>query len=156
MRITLCIPEDYSYVDDHYFLATMNVQIVSLCSHSLDEPLDTRRLLGHGSLPLISIMRRGSPLLRCHGYGIIRAIDLEKKLFYLITPTPSTELSKVTIFARGTDIMVPQMLLESQPAGNVPYLSRPALATKSGIISDLYNGLKNIKTGRREYFPATS
>ncbi|PIO66952.1 hypothetical protein TELCIR_11318 [Teladorsagia circumcincta] len=88
--------------------------------------------------------------------SIIRAIDLEKKLFYLITPTPSTELSKVTIFARGTDIMVPQMLLESQPAGNVPYLSRPALATKSGIISDLYNGLKNIKTGRREYFPATS
>ncbi|KAK6046442.1 hypothetical protein COOONC_16053 [Cooperia oncophora] len=134
----------------------MNVQIVALCSHSGDQPLNSRRLLGIGSLPLISTVCQGSPLLKCHGYGIIRAIDLEKKLFYLITPIPSSELSKVTIFARGTDIMVPRMLLESQPAGNVPYLSRPALASKSGIISDLYDGLKNITTGKRAYFPTTS
>ncbi|KAK5971320.1 hypothetical protein GCK32_000707 [Trichostrongylus colubriformis] len=156
MRITVCIPEDYSYVDDRYFLAAMNVQIVALCSHSEDAPLNTRRLLGNESLPLISIVRRGSPILLCHGYGIVRAIDLEKRLFYLITPAPLSELSKVTVFARGTDILVPQILLESQPAGNVLYLSRPVLAPTSGIITDLYSGLKNIKTGRREYFPQTS
>lgn len=46
--------------------------------------------------------------------GIVRAIDLEKKLFYVITPTPSSELSKVTIFARVTDLPVPQVLVEAQ------------------------------------------
>uniref|UniRef100_A0A7I5EAU7 CLP1_P domain-containing protein n=1 Tax=Haemonchus contortus TaxID=6289 RepID=A0A7I5EAU7_HAECO len=155
-RITVCIPEDYSYVDDRYFLATLNVQIVALCSSLEDQPLNTRRVLGIDALPLISVICKGSPLLKCHGYGIIRAIDLDKKLFYIITPIPPSELSKINILARGTDIMVPQMLLESQPAGNVLYLSRPALASKSGIIPDLYNGLKNIKTMRREFFPASS
>lgn len=154
-RVTICVPEDYSYVDDRYFLATLNVQIVALCSHEGDEPLKTRRLLGIHTLPLVFTLASKSPILRCHGYGIVRAIDLEKKLFYVITPTPSSELSKVTIFARVTDLPVPQVLVEAQPVANVLYLSRPALSSKSsGIITDLYGGLKNVKTGKRAYFPA--
>ncbi|KAJ1359572.1 Polynucleotide 5'-hydroxyl-kinase nol9 [Parelaphostrongylus tenuis] len=153
MFITVCVPEDLSYVDDRYFLATLNVQIVAMCSKPNGQSLKTRRILGDDSLPLVSIIQEGSPLLKCHGFGLIRAVDLEKKMFYVLTPLPLSELSKVEIFARGTAMLVPQLLLESQPAINVPYLSRPALASKSGIIPDLYGELRNVTYQRREYFP---
>ncbi|KAL6738548.1 hypothetical protein Aduo_012088 [Ancylostoma duodenale] len=156
MDVTVCVPDDYSYVDDRYFFATLNVQIVALCSELSDQPLEVRRILGDETLPNVSITHPSSPVLNCHGFGLIRAIDLDKKLFYFLTPLSLTELAKVTVFARGTDIMVPQHLLECQPATNVPYLSRPALASVSGIISDLYGGLRNVRPGRREYFPANS
>ncbi|KIH65695.1 hypothetical protein ANCDUO_03979 [Ancylostoma duodenale] len=129
------------------------------------ENQEVRRILGDETLPNVSITHPSSPVLNCHGFGqlppamdlrLIRAIDLDKKLFYFLTPLSLTELAKVTVFARGTDIMVPQHLLECQPATNVPYLSRPALASVSGIISDLYGGLRNVRPGRREYFPANS
>ncbi|CAJ0602268.1 unnamed protein product [Cylicocyclus nassatus] len=155
-NITICIPDDHSYVDDRYFFATLNVQIVALCSELGDQPLDVRRLLGDETLPNISITSPSSPLLRCHGYGIIRSVDVDKKMFYLLTPLTLSELSYVTVLARGTDMLVPQLLLECQSVTSVPYLSRPALASTSGIISDLYGGLKNIRHGRREYFPSTN
>ncbi|KAK6746852.1 hypothetical protein RB195_000228 [Necator americanus] len=156
MDVTICVPDDYSYVDDRYFFATLNVQVVALCSELDDQPLEVRRILSDDTLPNVSITRPGSPLLRCHGFGIIRAIDTDKKVFYVLSPVPLVELAKVTVLARGTDVLVPQLLLECQPTANVPYLSRPALATASGIISDLYGGLKNIRHGRREYFPTAS
>ncbi|VDM70788.1 unnamed protein product [Strongylus vulgaris] len=37
--ITVCVPDDYSYVDDSYVFATLNVQIVALCSELSDQPL---------------------------------------------------------------------------------------------------------------------
>ncbi|EYB81173.1 hypothetical protein Y032_0390g548 [Ancylostoma ceylanicum] len=156
MDVTVCVPDDYSYVDDRYFFATLNVQIVALCSELSDQPLEVRRILDDETLPNVSITSPGSPVLVCHGFGLIRAIDLDKKVFYLLTPLPMIDLAKVTVFARGTDMLVPQLLLECQPATNVPYLSRPALASASGIISDFYGGLKNVRHKRREYFPATN
>ncbi|KJH41496.1 hypothetical protein DICVIV_12530 [Dictyocaulus viviparus] len=141
-RITICVPEDYSYVDDRYFLATLNVQIVALCLEP-NEELSVRRILDDGTFPLISAVRAHSPILKCCGFAIIRAVDLKKKLFYVLTPVPLSKLAEVTIFARGTGLLVPQILLETQPASNVPYLSRPALTSKCGIISELYSGLKS-------------
>ncbi|KAJ1374014.1 hypothetical protein KIN20_036601 [Parelaphostrongylus tenuis] len=71
-------------------------------------------------------------------------MDLKKKMFYVLTPLPLSELSKIEIFARGTAILVPQLILESQAASNVPYLSRHALASKSGVIPYLYGELRHV------------
>uniref|UniRef100_A0A1I7XFV0 Ovule protein n=1 Tax=Heterorhabditis bacteriophora TaxID=37862 RepID=A0A1I7XFV0_HETBA len=84
---------------------------------------------------------------------IIRAIDIDKKLFYIITPLPPSELNRITIFARGTDILLPHQVFTSQTATNVPYLSRPSLESRSSLIADLYGALRNVGQHKRGYFP---
>ncbi|VDM60165.1 unnamed protein product, partial [Angiostrongylus costaricensis] len=84
-----------------------------LCIFLSNNSRETRRILSDDSLPLVSIIRGGSPILKCHGFGIIRAVDLEKKIFYVITPVPLSELPRITIFARGTGILVPQLFFRT-------------------------------------------
>jgi len=37
----------------------------------------------------------------CFGLGIVRSIDYEQKLFYVLTPVPKRQLKKVTTFIKG-------------------------------------------------------
>ena len=44
--------------------------------------------------------------LRCYGFGFIRAIDMEKKLFYVVTPV-TKDLNRVKVFALGYELQTP-------------------------------------------------
>jgi hypothetical protein len=44
------------------------------------------------------------PMLRCLGFGLIRAINPQRKLFYVVTPTDPQALRRVNVFACGRQI----------------------------------------------------
>lgn len=52
--------------------------------------------------------------LRIVGYGFIRAIDLEKRIFFISTPLEFSDLQEVNVLARGLNIDLPQSFLVSQ------------------------------------------
>lgn len=45
--------------------------------------------------------RRPLPILRCIGFGLIRAINPERKIFYIITPVEKQKLCQVDVLALG-------------------------------------------------------
>ena len=49
-----------------------------------------------------SILRlKGSPLCRSVGLGIIRGIDYDRKIYYVLSPISEKNLKKVNVFIRG-------------------------------------------------------
>ncbi len=53
-------------------------------------------------------------LLQCYGFGVIRAIDIERRLFYVLTPVDRATLTRVNVFARSSTIDLPTCFLFSQ------------------------------------------
>lgn len=52
--------------------------------------------------------------LRVVGFGFIRAIDLEQRTFFIITPLELSKLEEVNVLARGLNIDLPQNFLFAQ------------------------------------------
>lgn len=52
--------------------------------------------------------------LRCYGFGLVRAIDTERKLFHVITPVEQEALKKVDIFALGHELQTPSIIMGHQ------------------------------------------
>lgn len=52
--------------------------------------------------------------LRVLGFGFVRAVDLERHIFYVVTPLELATVQEVNVFARGTNIDLPQYFLVSQ------------------------------------------
>jgi polynucleotide 5'-kinase involved in rRNA processing len=50
---------------------------------------------------IIPIERNIQPMLKCIGFGLIRAINPQRKLFYVLTPVEQKMLHQVNIFALG-------------------------------------------------------
>lgn len=48
-------------------------------------------------------------VLRCVGFGFIRAIDLNERLFYVLTPVAEEVLPEVNVFAKGVNIDLPSV-----------------------------------------------
>lgn len=57
---------------------------------------------GEGDIHIINY----SPELPCLGFGVVRAIDVESKLYYIVTPVPEDVLATVNIL-----ILVPPDLV---------------------------------------------
>lgn len=53
-------------------------------------------------------------MLKCHGFGMIRAISLERQLFYVITPVDQQKLKSITVFALGHNVADTQILFETK------------------------------------------
>ncbi|KAL3076702.1 hypothetical protein niasHS_013498 [Heterodera schachtii] len=61
--------------------------------------------------------------LRCIGFGLIRAISLERKLFYIITPVEQRKLGQVDVLALGHCLNTPELVFPTNPYTEaVPYL----------------------------------
>lgn len=50
---------------------------------------------------VISVEQEMKPMLRCVGFALIRAISIQRKLFYLLTPVDHDVLRNVEVFAYG-------------------------------------------------------
>lgn len=51
---------------------------------------------------ILPVEPKAVPMLRCFGYGLIRAINPQRKLFYVLTPVDQKVLaSQVNVFAYG-------------------------------------------------------
>lgn len=53
------------------------------------------------------------PLIKCYGYGFIRAIDKDRRIFYVVTPVAPEKLSSVTVFAMGHELQAHSVLLNT-------------------------------------------
>ncbi|XP_072334254.1 LOW QUALITY PROTEIN: polynucleotide 5'-hydroxyl-kinase NOL9 [Scyliorhinus torazame] len=65
-----------------------------------------------------------APICDCFGVGIIRGINLEKKLYYILTPIPVARLKQVNCLLMGA-VTIPHSLFRNQPGviGEVPYIT---------------------------------
>ena len=69
----------------------------------------------------------------CVGLGIIRGIDPERKVFYIISPVPLREIKQVNCIVKGA-LEIPSQFIESQKImqsipGTIPYLGASRDAT---------------------------
>ncbi|XP_069466470.1 polynucleotide 5'-hydroxyl-kinase NOL9 [Ambystoma mexicanum] len=65
-----------------------------------------------------------TPVCDCFGFGIVRGIDLEKKVYYILTPVPPQRLRLVNCLLIGS-ITVPHSIFKNQPGvkDDVPYVT---------------------------------
>ena len=73
----------------------------------------------------------GVPNLHCVGLGIIRSIDRERKLFFVLTPVHPSLLSTVTVFVGGSIGLPLELVFRGAHADSFPFLSEHSLATPS-------------------------
>lgn len=75
--------------------------------------------------------RSGVPNLHCVGLGIIRSIDRERKLFFVLTPVHQSILSSVTVFVGGSIGLPLELVFRGTNADSFPFISEHSLATPS-------------------------
>ncbi|XP_065744299.1 polynucleotide 5'-hydroxyl-kinase NOL9 [Phocoena phocoena] len=97
-----------------HILYAVNASWVGLC-----KILDDVR--GYASGPILLAQ---TPICDCLGFGICRGIDMEKRLYHILTPVPPEELRNVNCLLVGT-ISIPQCVLKSQRGleGTIPYIT---------------------------------
>lgn len=97
-----------------HILYAVNASWVGLC-----KILDDVR--GYASGPILLAQ---SPICDCVGFGICRGIDMEKRLYHILTPVPPEELRHVNCLLVGA-VSIPQCVLKSQGGleGTIPYVT---------------------------------
>ena len=115
-----------SQLPDTEAVHVINGSIVGLCRVvmnsliSSDSPPLTSSL---GPLSAASSSLRmyngDTPIVPCLGLGIVRSIDVEKGLLYLLTPLPLERLKGVNMLVRG-NIQLPRELLLSRNFSEMP------------------------------------
>eukprot|EP00985_Skeletonema_marinoi_P013147 scaffold6483_cov77-Skeletonema_marinoi.AAC.2 len=101
-------------------LDVLNGSIVGLCCRGDDMGSSTQ-----------SQNNSGVPSLHCVGLGIIRSIDRERKLFFVLTPVHPSLLSSVTVFVGGSIGLPLELVFRGTNADSFPFLSEHSLATPS-------------------------
>uniref|UniRef100_A0A671ET36 Polynucleotide 5'-hydroxyl-kinase NOL9 n=1 Tax=Rhinolophus ferrumequinum TaxID=59479 RepID=A0A671ET36_RHIFE len=97
-----------------HILCAVNASWVGLC-----RILDDVRGHAHGPILLAQ-----TPICDCLGFGICRGIDVEKRLYHILTPVPPEELRNVNCLLVGA-ISVPHCVFKNQhgPEGMIPYIT---------------------------------
>uniref|UniRef100_UPI0037E98CAF polynucleotide 5'-hydroxyl-kinase NOL9 n=1 Tax=Semicossyphus pulcher TaxID=241346 RepID=UPI0037E98CAF len=99
-------------VPSHMFYAA-NASLVGLCC--LAEKVTSR-----GGPVVLS----KAPICPCVGFGVLRGIDMERGLYFLLTPVDPSVLRKVNCLLLGA-ISLPSCILTTQPGfeGEMPYVT---------------------------------
>ncbi|XP_072587244.1 polynucleotide 5'-hydroxyl-kinase NOL9 isoform X2 [Vulpes vulpes] len=97
-----------------HILYAVNASWVGLC-----KILDDVRGYANGPILLAQ-----TPICDCLGFGICRGIDMEKRLYHILTPVPPEELRNVNCLLVGA-ISIPQCVFKSQRGleGTIPYIT---------------------------------
>ncbi|XP_032250621.1 polynucleotide 5'-hydroxyl-kinase NOL9 isoform X1 [Halichoerus grypus] len=97
-----------------HILYAVNASWVGLC-----KILDDVRGYANGPILLAQ-----TPICDCLGFGICRGIDMEKRLYHILTPVPPEELRNVNCLLVGA-ISIPQCVFKSQHGleGTIPYIT---------------------------------
>ncbi|XP_021099175.1 polynucleotide 5'-hydroxyl-kinase NOL9 isoform X2 [Heterocephalus glaber] len=86
------------------------------------------------------ILLAQTPICDCVGFGVCRGIDMEKRLYHILTPVPPEELRSVNCLLVGA-ISIPQCVFKSQHGleGTIPYITMdynfklPGASEKIGV-----------------------
>ena len=105
-------------VADKCYLAALNMSTVALCNipDKYSSAYKQEKLCGKPNLPYKVEVGDGEtkPYFKCIGYGLVRAISMEKEKIYIITPVEPELLPQVTVLALGNDIQTPQWIFQAQ------------------------------------------
>ena len=102
-------------------LDALNGSIVGLCCQGdVNIDLSTR-----------SQSNSSVPNLQCVGLGIIRSIDRERKLFFVLTPVHPSILPSATVFVGGSIGLPMELVFRGTQADSFPFLCEHSLATPS-------------------------
>uniref|UniRef100_A0A914PHJ4 NOL9 C-terminal domain-containing protein n=1 Tax=Panagrolaimus davidi TaxID=227884 RepID=A0A914PHJ4_9BILA len=109
------------------YLAALNMSTVALCTvpEKFKNNFKWQKLCDKENLPYkieYSDAAATKPFFKCIGYGLVRAISIEKEKIYIITPTDPELLIDVNVLAIGNDIHTPHWIFQTQNSANAPYL----------------------------------
>ncbi|VDM13572.1 unnamed protein product [Wuchereria bancrofti] len=136
------------FPSNHIF-AVLNCTFVALCVHnSINQLEEGRRLFGDQDMPIL-LNPDKVDALRVVGYGFIRAVDLEQRIFFISTPLELSDLQEVNVLARGLNIDLPQFFLVSQGRSAIPYVVRER---SSSFHTELFRELKIKSVFHRKRF----
>ncbi|XP_003127589.2 polynucleotide 5'-hydroxyl-kinase NOL9 [Phacochoerus africanus] len=122
-----------------HILYAVNASWVGLC-----KILDDVRGYAHGPILLAQ-----TPICDCLGFGICRGVDMEKRLYHILTPVPPEQLRLVNCLLVGA-ISIPQCVLKSQRGleGTIPYVTTDYNFKLPGASEKI--GAREIKETQRE------
>ncbi|CAJ1084489.1 polynucleotide 5'-hydroxyl-kinase NOL9 [Xyrichtys novacula] len=100
-------------ISPSHMLYAANASLVGLCC--LGEKVTSR-----GG----PVMLSQAPICPCVGFGVLRGIDMERGLYFLLTPVDPSVLCKVNCLLLGA-ISLPSCILTTQPGseGETPYVT---------------------------------
>ena len=67
-----------------------------------------------------------TPLAPCAGLGIVRSVDVENRVFYVLTPEPVDVLKEVNVLVMGS-LQLPMVMLYVPSLCSHPYFSSEAV-----------------------------
>uniref|UniRef100_A0A915EIK5 Polyribonucleotide 5'-hydroxyl-kinase Clp1 P-loop domain-containing protein n=1 Tax=Ditylenchus dipsaci TaxID=166011 RepID=A0A915EIK5_9BILA len=113
---------ELAHVSDSLILCPLNCAVVALC-----EAFVTTGVLDCPSLPTRLTLQKdeasaANAMLRCYGFGMIRAIDVERKIFHVITPVEPELLTRIKVFALGHELQTPPIMFDLKGFEPAPYL----------------------------------
>uniref|UniRef100_A0A8C6R9B5 Polynucleotide 5'-hydroxyl-kinase NOL9 n=1 Tax=Nannospalax galili TaxID=1026970 RepID=A0A8C6R9B5_NANGA len=120
----------HSDVAPTHILYAVNASWVGLCKIVDD-------MKGYKRGPILLAQ---TPICDCVGFGICRGIDMDKQLYYILTPVPPEELKAVNCLLIGT-VSIPQCIFKNQDGleGTIPYVTTdynfnlPGASEKIGV-----------------------
>uniref|UniRef100_A0A915AB24 Polynucleotide 5'-hydroxyl-kinase NOL9 n=1 Tax=Parascaris univalens TaxID=6257 RepID=A0A915AB24_PARUN len=144
-RIAVNLNPGLGSVPDTHLLAVLNCAFVALCSVRWEEDhiKGRQHVLNDEDMP--GIIEGEDVVLQCVGFGFIRAIDLNERLFYVLTPVAEEALPEVNVFAKGVNIDLPNVFFTQRRSVEAPYV----LADNKGPASDMYSELAVISCHKR-------
>ena len=82
-------------------IPVINGSIVGLCQANITSNQGGSTSEGTSDTP--HILPGETPILPCHGLGIVRSVDVIQKLIYLISPIRLTTLKRINLLIRGRE-----------------------------------------------------
>ncbi|KAL3990095.1 Pre-mRNA cleavage complex II protein Clp1 family protein [Acanthocheilonema viteae] len=146
--VAVLVHSNSPFPANHTF-AVLNCTFVALCvRNSISQSKEDKRLFDDQDMPILLSPDKVEPL-HVVGYGFIRAIDLEQRIFFISTPLELSDLQKVNVLARGLNVDLPQYFLVSQERSAIPYVVRERF---SSFHTDLFKELKIKSVFHRKRF----
>ncbi|XP_053307657.1 polynucleotide 5'-hydroxyl-kinase NOL9 [Spea bombifrons] len=104
----------HSDVAPSHIMYSVNASWVGLC-----RMLDDINSVNDGPVILTQ-----TPICDCLGFGIVRGINMERKVYHILTPVPPETLRTVNCLLIG-NISIPHSILKNQPGikGEIPYVT---------------------------------
>mgnify|MGYP003642758663 CR=1 FL=1 len=124
-------------VPPEHILATLNVSLVGLCVSDSSLSLSQQ----HANTPTI-LLPSARETSNCVGLGVVRGLDPEAGVLYLITPVPFHVLQKVNVLALGSVKLPPSMIACGQ---EYEWEAVPYLVDENDMLSRQHGG-RPVKT----------
>lgn len=128
---SVAIHECSGAVQKQDLLFVLNASLVALCTVPKEQLLETE-VTGY------PMFLKENPPYECIGYGIVRAVDPEEKVFYILTPEPRHRLSKVNALIKG-NVNIPEVLLKKPVRSLKKGQCFPYIAKRVSKLSDTDN-----------------